>query len=112
MGEDSSRRRAEEHVEHFNACVDSGNWSSFVASYADDAVLEIVGAGIPTLRGRDAIAGFYASYPPREHMHPVDVTAEMDTVTVRFTWDSGERAELTARWRDDLVAHVRLTSRS
>jgi steroid Delta-isomerase len=54
----------DKHISGFNAAVTEGDWSTFVAGFADDAVLEFVGPPVGPFAGRDAIAAAYAANPP------------------------------------------------
>lgn len=110
MTEDSLVNSAGEHIALFNSCVDSGDWSPFVSTYEQDAVLEIDGFQPAAFQGREAIARFYTSHPPQEHMHAEEITTISEQTTrVIFKWDSGGRAELTTRWDGPSVKHARLS---
>jgi steroid delta-isomerase len=54
----------EEHVRIFNAAVASGDWSTFVATFAEDGVVEFVGPPVGPFVGREAIAAAYEENPP------------------------------------------------
>ena len=82
----ASRTRAAAHVARFNAAVESGDWDEFVASFADDAVLEFVNVPAGPYRGRSEIAAAYRDNPPD------------DTIAVRSVRSSGQRDEVSFEW--------------
>ncbi|MDG4831714.1 nuclear transport factor 2 family protein [Solwaraspora sp. WMMD1047] len=98
------------HTALFNACVRSGDWTPFVATFTQDARMLVTNAPGGPLVGREAIAGVYAARPPREAMRLVEIEpVDTDTVRVRFDWESGRAGSMVVRWRGDLVQDVELT---
>jgi steroid delta-isomerase len=97
----------EAHVALFNECLRSGDWSPFLATFADDARMAFADAPVGPFVGREAIARAYAVQPPTDTMNllgmePVDA----DTARVRFAWDAGGAGTMLVRWRDDQVADL------
>jgi hypothetical protein len=99
-----------EHCALFNACVVSGDWGAFVATFAEDARMVTAVAPDRPLTGRGLIARLYAKYPPTETMamDDVEVVGE-DTARARFRWAGGGAGAMTVRWTDGQVADVVLT---
>ena len=98
--------RVREHARAFNAAVRSGDFSPFVATFTDDAVMRFVAVPAGPFVGRSAIAKAYATQPPSDTLMVDEVTTEADVDVVRFRWDSGGTGRFTVRWRDGLVADL------
>ncbi|HEY2950820.1 MAG TPA: nuclear transport factor 2 family protein [Micromonosporaceae bacterium] len=98
--------RVADHCERFNAAVRSGDFTAFVQTFADDAVIRFDGVLAGPYRGRDEIAEAYARRPPTDTMTIRSVRGEGDTDVVRFAWDAGGGGTMTVRWRDDMVAEL------
>ena len=62
----------EREVAAFNEGVRSGDWSSLVELFAEDAVLEFEGIPVGPFRGRDAIAEAYRTMPPDDEIVLLD----------------------------------------
>jgi steroid delta-isomerase len=88
---------AREHIERFNAAVRSGDWESFVATLAPDAVMRFDGVSFGPYVGREAIAAAYAANPPTDTMAVRTVETSSDTEIVRFAWTAGGAGTLTIR---------------
>jgi len=100
----------QDHMALFNACVRSGDWTPFVATFTEDARMTVVNAPAGTLMGRDAIGAMYTHRPPTETMRLLEVdTVDEGTAAVRFAWDSGRESSMVVRWRGDRVCGVELT---
>jgi len=77
-------------VAAFNVAVEAGDFTDYLALFADDAVItfeNVPGAGELKYAGRDAYAHAYATQPPRDK---IDITAtarcQGDEVIVPFVW--------------------------
>ena len=84
----------QDHMALFNACVRSGDWTPFVATFTEDARMTVVNAPAGTLMGRDAIGAMYTHRPPTETMRLLEV----DTV------DEGTRLSASPGTRDGRAA--------
>ncbi|HEY3010013.1 MAG TPA: nuclear transport factor 2 family protein [Micromonosporaceae bacterium] len=94
------------HCERFNAAIRAGDFTAFVQTFTNDAVMRFHGVPAGPYRGRDEIAAAYARRPPTDTMIIRSVRTEGDTDVVRFAWDSGGSGTMTVRWRDGMVADV------
>lgn len=95
------------HCALFNACVGAGDWSPFVATFAEDARMVTAVAPDRPIVGRELLARMYAKYPPSQTMTMTAIEAlDADTALARFRWERGGAGEMTVRWRDGLVADV------
>ena len=95
------------HADRFNEAVRSHDWSAFVATFTEDAVMRFVGVPAGPYEGREAIAAAYASRPPDDTM-TVRAVEELDpqTARVRYRWDRGGDGTMTVQWRDGMVADL------
>lgn len=95
------------HVDMFNAAVRSGDWSAFMATFADDAVMRFVSVPVGPYSGRAAIAAAYAERPPDDTM-TLRTVEELGPETARagFAWDAGGTGTLTVHWRHGQVADL------
>lgn len=93
------------HIHRFNTAVRSGDWSPFVATFAGDAVMHVVGWGVP-LHGREVIAEAYASQPPEDTMHLRTACLDGDRITAAFGWDRVGGGSLTLRLAGGEVAEL------
>jgi steroid delta-isomerase len=96
-----------EHERLFNASVRSGDFSDFVATFTEDAVMTFEDVPVGPFHGRAVIARAYAEQPPTDTMETVSVeeTAE-DTAHVRFNWVGGGSGSMRLRWRDGRVSEL------
>jgi steroid Delta-isomerase len=98
------------HCALFNQCFRSGDWSPFVATFADDARMAFTNVPIEPIIGREAIAVAYATNPPTDTMRVLSVQPlDSDGARVRFGWDAGGDGTMVVRWRDGLVADLEIT---
>src|ERR1700758_887588 len=58
----------EREVAAFNEGVQTGDWSSLLALFAEDAVLEFEGIAVGPFRGRDEISEAYRTMPPDDEI--------------------------------------------
>jgi hypothetical protein len=101
---------ARQHCRLFNASFRSGDWASFVATFADDARMAFTNIPAGPYSGRAAISAAYAENPPTDTMsiHSVELL-DTDTARVRFAWDAGGGGTMVIRWRGDQVADLAIT---
>lgn len=84
----------ERHVERFNEGVRTGDFSSMLEQFADDAELEFVGVPAGPFVGKDEIAAAYAQQPPDDEVDILDVREEEGIVIADYAWrtEDGKRA--------------------
>jgi hypothetical protein len=98
------------HCALFNACVRSGDWAPFAATFAEDAQMVFTNVPVGPYLGRDAIATAYAESPPTDTMNVMSVEpVDRDTARVRFGWDAGGDGTMVMSWRDGLVNTLEIT---
>jgi hypothetical protein len=94
--------RVTRHVERFNAAVRSGDWTEFLAGFADSARVEFTGGAAGQFTGRftglPAITQAYRTSPPDDTLEILDVAATRWTDTVRFAWTAGGTGTLWLAW--------------
>lgn len=101
---------ARQHCELFNASFRSGDWASFVATFADDARMAFTNLPAGPFLGRAAIGAAYAENPPTDTMSIQSVELpDADTARVRFAWDAGGEGIMVIRWRGGQVADLEIT---
>jgi steroid Delta-isomerase len=94
-------------VETFNVGVRTGDWSSMLELFADDAELEFVGIPVGPFRGRDAIGEAYRMQPPDDEI----VVLEDRGDSALYAWSKEpERpaGELHVEERDGEIARLRI----
>lgn len=81
---------ARQHVTGFNDAVAAGDFTAFLAGFADDAVIvfeNVPGAGRLEFAGRPAYTAAYAQQPPGDQISQTGpARAEDGTVIVPFAW--------------------------
>lgn len=101
--------RVVRHTAAFNDAVRSGDWSSFVREFTEDAAMRFVGVPAGPFVGRDAIAGAYSWQPPTDTLSVTAVESDGLCDTVRFRWSQGGAGVMRLTWRGDLVADLDTT---
>jgi len=99
---------AQLHVDRFNEAVATGDWSSFLALFAPDAVMTFDGPPVGPYQGIDAIAEGYATQPPTDTMTIRDVNGK----NVDFAWSRGGTGTMTIERRDGLITHLAIAFHS
>jgi steroid delta-isomerase len=104
---DDIRAVVSEHAMLFNEAVRSGNFSDFLATFTEDAVMRFENRPTGPFEGRQAIAGAYAAQPPTDTMTLESVEpVGTDGARVAFAWDAGGTGQMTLHWRDGKVADL------
>jgi steroid Delta-isomerase len=75
-----------EHVEHFNACVRSGDWDPMLENFGDDAEMEFRGIPVGPFVGKDAIAAAYREQPPDDELRILEERERDGRVEARYAW--------------------------
>ena len=76
------------HIARFNAGVNTGDFSSMLAHFTDDAVLAFAGLPVGPFEGREAVARAYRDQPPDDTVRVLDVREDGDEVVARYAWDA------------------------
>jgi len=93
-----------EHERRFNDAVRAGDFTEFMKTFAEDAVMAFEGVPIGPYRGREAIAEAYATRPPDDTMSIWSIDeVDPDTADVRFDWDAGGSGAMRVKWQDGLI---------
>jgi hypothetical protein len=94
-------------VAAFNEGVRTGDWSSLVELFTDDAELEFVGIPAGPFHGRAAIAEAYRAQPPDDEI----VVLEDRGVAAVYAWSREPQrpaGELHLEERDGAIARLRV----
>ena len=75
-----------EHVERFNAGVDSSDWAQMLEQFDGDAELEFRGVPAGPFIGKDAIAAAYAEQPPDDQVRVLEERERDGVVEARYAW--------------------------
>jgi hypothetical protein len=108
MAEADLRGLLERHVELYNEAVRTGDFSDFVETFTEDAVMKFDGVPVGPFRGRAAIAQAYAEQPPGDTMALMAMeTAGDEAVRASFDWDNtGGGGQMYLRWDGDKLAEL------
>jgi RimJ/RimL family protein N-acetyltransferase len=98
------------HCERFNEAQRTGDWTRFVASFAEDARMAFTNVPVGPFVGRAAILAAYREQPPTDTMtlqavEPVDA----DTALARFRWDHDGPGTMLLRFRDGELVDLEIT---
>lgn len=100
------------HEQRFNEAVRTGDFTEFLSTFTEDAVMAFDDRPFGPFQGRAAIAQAYAVQPPTDTMTVIGVDeVGPDTADVRFDWDNGGGGTMRVTWRDGLVAATRIAFR-
>jgi cysteine desulfurase/selenocysteine lyase len=106
-------RLLNDHVERFNAGVETGDFGPMVEWFTDDAELVFEGLPVGPFTGREAIAGAYRDQPPDDKLAISSATERADgTIVTRYGWlrDAGREAgEMRISRRGDRIARLVVT---
>jgi steroid Delta-isomerase len=75
-----------EHVEHFNAGVRTGDWSSMLEQFDDAAEMEFRGMPAGPFVGKEAIAAAYRDQPPDDELRVLEQREHGNGVDARYAW--------------------------
>ena len=101
-----------EHERLFNEAVRAGDFTEFMKTFSDDAMMGFDGVPIGPYRGREAIAEAYATRPPDDTMSIWSIEeVAPDTADVRFDWDAGGGGAMRVKWQDGLIAGMTISFR-
>jgi steroid delta-isomerase len=76
----------DDHVESFNAGVRTGDWSSMLERFADDAEMEFRGVPVGPFHGKEAIAEAYRAQPPDDELGVLEERERDGRVEARYAW--------------------------
>ena len=98
------------HCERFNQAQRTGDWTPFVATFAEDARMAFTNVPVGPFVGRAAIASAYAERPPDDTLTVVAVEpVDPDIARVRFRWDSGGPGTMLLRFRGAELVDLEIT---
>lgn len=101
------RDRVAAHADLFNAAVRSGDYTAFLDTFAEEAVMRFDTVPVGPFRGRAAIAAAYAAQPPTDTLRVRSVTeVDPDTARVAVDYDHGGSGWMTVRWHGRRVADL------
>jgi steroid delta-isomerase len=75
-----------DHVERFNAGVRTGDWSSMLERFEDEAEMEFHGIPVGPFRGKEAIAEAYRVQPPDDELRVLEEREGDGRVEARYAW--------------------------
>jgi len=101
-----TERQSRDHVARFNTAVTSGDWTTFLTGFADDAVMTFDGPPVGPFNGKDQIAQGYATQPPEDTMEITSVHSAGAVDTVAFRWTRGGTGTMTIHRRDNLITNL------
>ena len=97
---------ARAHVDRFNTAVLTRDWSAFMATFHDDAVMTFAGPPVGPFVGRAAIAAAYATDPPGDTMRVLSVRVDGDVDVVAFAWSRGGTGVIQIRRSAGLITSL------
>jgi steroid delta-isomerase len=109
VAEADLRAFLERHVEKHNEAVRTSEFGSFLAMYADNAVMSFDDLPIGPFHGKEAIIDAYSEQPPNDTMWLIDMhEVGDDGVTALFEWDAGGTGEMYLRWEGGRIVEHRI----
>lgn len=110
MAEADLRALLERHVELFNDAVRTGDYSDYLRTFADSAVMRFTDFPVGPYAGVAEIAEAYATQPPSDTIALIDMQElARDTVKASFEWDAGGTGEMLLRWHGDRLVELVIT---
>ena len=89
MDDEATRDYVEQHVALLNEGVRTRDFSKFLDTFADDAVMRFEGVPAGPFIGRVAIAKAYRESPPDDTMRLTSMTPTARGIRARFEWEAG-----------------------
>jgi ketosteroid isomerase-like protein len=109
VAEADLRALLERHVEKHNEAVRTSDFGSFLAMYADNAVMSFDDLPVGPFHGYPAIVEAYSQLPPDDTMWLIDMhEVGNDAVTASFEWEAGGTGEMFLRWHNGLIVEHRI----
>lgn len=103
----SLNEAVQDHALLFNEAVRSGDYSDFLATFADDAVMRFADLPVGPFHGQAAIASAYAIQPPTDTLAITSVEEiAPETARVKVQYSSGRSGSMIVRWQDGEVADL------
>jgi hypothetical protein len=98
------------HCERFNQAQRTGDWTPFVATFAEDARMAFTNVPVGPFIGRAAILSAYTEQPPNDPLSVLAVErVDAGTARARFRWDSGGAGTMLLRFRDAQLVDLEIT---
>jgi hypothetical protein len=76
----------QDHVENFNAGVRTGDWSSMLQGFEDEAEMEFRGIPVGPFYGKEAIAEAYRVQPPNDELRVLEERERDGRIEARYAW--------------------------
>ena len=76
----------DDHVERFNAGVQSGDWGPMLESFDDGARMEFRGVPVGPFAGKEAIARAYREQPPDDRLRILEQREREGRLEARYAW--------------------------
>ena len=101
------RALLERHVELYNDAVGTGDFSEFLATFDEDAIMRFDDLPAGPYVGKAAIAEAYETQPPSDTMALIDMQEiGGDAVKATFEWDAGGTGEMFLRWNNSRLVEL------
>ena len=97
------------HIDRFNDAVRAGDYTDFVDTFSDDAVMSFDGVPVGPFRGRSEILRAYQAQPPTSTLtaRSVDEVAP-GLARVSFDWDEGGSGTMQIGFTGADVSELRI----
>ena len=89
MDEDATCDYVEQHIALLNEGVRTRDFSKFLDTFADDAVMRFEGVPAGPFLGRAAIAAAYRDNPPDDTMRLTSIRPTAKGILASFEWEAG-----------------------
>jgi RimJ/RimL family protein N-acetyltransferase len=86
LSEDLDNQLLRDHVTSFNEGARTGDWSSMLERFDDDAEMEFRGIPVGPFRGRAAIEEAYRVQPPDDELRILEQRERDGRVEARYAW--------------------------
>lgn len=107
MAEADLRGLLERHVELFNEAVRTGDYTPYLQTFADHAVMIFEDVPMGPFHGLSEIVQAYATRPPNDTMALIDMEEiGTDGVKAVFEWDAGGTGQMFLRWEADQLVEL------
>jgi hypothetical protein len=89
MDEDAARAYVEQHIDLLNEGVRTQDFSAFLDTFADDAVMRFEGVPAGPFIGRAAVGEAYRDNPPDDTMRLTSIRPTATGTLGSFEWEAG-----------------------
>jgi hypothetical protein len=110
VAEADVRALLERHVELYNEAVRTGDYRSFLETFAEGAVMRFDDIPMGPFEGLPEIAEAYATQPPTDTMALIDMEKiGDDAVRASFEWDAGGTGQMLLRWLNGRLVELSIS---